>query len=208
MARLAYIVTLAFVGVLLVMLDAPELASPVHIDASSSVPTPLATPLATPLPSSTGAPTEPTPQPTPAGRDIAEARIVIARLGIDLPLAWGDVARDVPRSDFQGATPENVALVFPGSALPGGGGNTYIYAHARTGMFITLWNVRIGDEVVLRWPDAELRYEVQQIIPRVDPNDTSWLDPRGPERLTLQTSTGPVAANPRFVAVATPVPAQ
>ena len=159
------------------------------------------------LPSPAPAPAPPSPTATPEpprGRDIAGARIVISRLGIDLPLEWGDIGRDVPRSDFAGATPERLALVFPGSALPGAGGNTYIYSHARTGMFISLWNVRAGEVVELRWPDATLRYSVQRIVPRVDPSDTSWLDAGGPERLTLQTSTGPNSWDPRFVAIASP----
>ncbi len=158
-----------------------------------------------PNPDAVASPLPPAATPTAApGREIAGARIVIARLSIDLPLVWGDLARDVPRDNYAGATPERAALVFPGSALPGAGGNTYIYSHARTGMFLTLWNVRAGDIVELRWPDGTLRYSIQRIVPRVDPTDTSWLDPRGPERLTLQTSTGPRASDPRFVAVATP----
>ena len=69
-------------------------------------------------------------------------------------------------------------------------------------MFLALWSVRPGDLVVIRWPDAELRYLVDRVVPRVDPADTTWLEPSGPERLTLQTSTGPRASDPRFVAVA------
>lgn len=136
------------------------------------------------------------------GRDIAGARIEIPRLGIALPLVWGDVVRDVPRAGYAGDTPEGVALLFPGSSPPGAGGNTYIYSHARTGMFLALWTVRPGDLVVIRWNDAELRYAVDRVIPRVDPADTTWLEPSGREQLTLQTSTGPRASDPRFVAVA------
>src|SRR5512141_2092851 len=40
------------------------------------------------------------------GRDIAGARIEIPRLGIALPLVWGDVVRDVPRAGYAGDTPE------------------------------------------------------------------------------------------------------
>jgi sortase (surface protein transpeptidase) len=127
---------------------------------------------------------------------------VIGRLNIDLPLVWGDIGRDVPRQGFAGETPERVALVFPGSALPGSGGNTYIYSHARTGMFLALWSIRREDVVILRWPDGEMRYVVERVEPRVDPSDVSWLDPAGPERLTLQTSTGPSPSDPRFIAVA------
>ena len=162
------------------------------------------------------APGPPTPTPhtdatavplAPAGRAIEGARISVPRLGIDLPLAWGDIGRDMPRSGFEGATPERIAFVFPGSALPGAAGNTFIYAHARAGMFINLWSALPGDLVLLSWPDASLRYAISEVHPRVDASDASWLDPRGSERLTLQTSTGPRASDPRFIAIAIPLAA-
>lgn len=200
MARLAYLVTLAIVGTLLTMLDGAQFVVPATVEAAPIPDAAVTGSLTTSAPvwSASPAPTA----AAPTGRDIAGARVVIGRLDIDLPLEWGDITRDVPRTGYAGATPERVALVFPGSALPDAGGNTYIYAHARTGMFLSLWGVKPGDIVVLRWPDSELRYAVQQVVPRVPVTDTSWLDPAGPERLTLQTSTGPNAADPRFVAVA------
>jgi sortase (surface protein transpeptidase) len=134
-------------------------------------------------------------------------RIEIPRLGIDLPLEPGDASRDVPRTGFAGATPENVALLFPGTSIPGNSGNSYIYAHARSGMFISLWSVRLGDVVIVVRPDGSTlkRYQVALIVARVDPADTRWLDTAGPERLTLQTSTGPRPEDPRFIAVAYPL---
>jgi sortase (surface protein transpeptidase) len=121
----------------------------------------------------------------------------------------GEIARDVPRAGYAGATPENVAFVFPTSRLPGQGGNTYIYAHARVGMFLSLWGAKLGDEVVIyRADDGERRvYRVTLIVPRVNPSETEWLDPAGEERLTLQTSTGPNPGDPRFIVVAYPEPA-
>jgi len=143
---------------------------------------------------------------------IAGSRIAVPRLGIDLPLELGEIARDVPREGFAGATPENVAFVFPSSRLPGEGGNTFIYAHARTGMFLSLWGAKLGDEVVIYRPDdgARRSYRVALIAPRVNPTDAHWLDPNGDERLTLQTSTGPNPGDPRFIVVAYPeaAPAQ
>jgi sortase (surface protein transpeptidase) len=155
-----------------------------------------------PLPNTAGSPAVAPPR----ALDVAGLHIVVPRLDIDLPLEVGDPVRDVPRPGFSGATPEHVALVFPGSRDPGDGGNTYIYAHARAGMFVSLWNTRIGDVVLIR-SDAgtERAYEVALIVPRVDPGDTHWLDASGPERLTLQTSTGPRPEDPRFIAVAYPM---
>lgn len=142
--------------------------------------------------------------------EVAGLRIVLPRLGIDLPLEVGDPERDVPRPGFAGATPEHRAFVYPGSRSPGDSGNTYIYAHARAGMFLSLWNVKLGDTVLIARGDGSIArsYHVTLIVPRVDPTDTRWLDARGDERLTLQTSTGPRAEDPRFIVVAHPVAAQ
>jgi len=137
--------------------------------------------------------------PTRSPIPITQLRITVPRLGIDLPMALGDVERDVR----QGATPEDVALLFPTTNVPGTGGNSFIYAHARNDMFLQLWNVKLGDRVRVTATDGtRFDYVITQIVPRVDPADTSWLDPNGTERLTLQTSTGPTGAQPRFIAVA------
>ena len=155
--------------------------SPTALDPSAS---PTASPTATPAPT------------IPPGH-----RIRIARLAIDLPIAEGDIERDTVRQQ----TPDNFAFHFPGTALPGGGGNTYIYAHARLGMFLSLWSARVGDEVVIVSPDGrERRYLVSEVHPRVDPADVSWAQPTAAERLTLQTSTGPNPGDPRFVVIALP----
>ena len=123
------------------------------------------------------------------------------RLGIDLPIAEGDVARDID----QQKTPENFAFHLPGSAIPEQGSNTYLYAHARTGMFLTLWNARPGDQIFISTPDLRLlTYVVQDVHPRVPPDDVSWVQPTSSERVTLQTSTGPNSGDPRFVVVAVP----
>ena len=134
--------------------------------------------------------------PIPAGY-----RVQIPRLGIDLPLAEGDVARDID----QQRTPENFAFHLPGTSIPGLGSNTYLYAHARVGMFLTLWNAKEGDLVFVSTPDLRaLKYVVVEVHPRVAPGDVSWVQPTAGERLTLQTSTGPNPTDPRFVVVAVP----
>lgn len=153
---------------------------------------PPASALATAPPSATIAP----PRAIPDGY-----RIQIPRLRIDLPIKEGDNARDI---DDQ-KTPEGAAFHLEGTAIPGDGSNTYLYAHARTGMFLALWQAREGDEVVVVTPDGKtLHYVVREVHPRVPPNDTKWVLPSATERLTLQTSTGPNPADPRFVVVALP----
>ena len=72
-------------------------------------------------------------------------------------------------------------------------------------MFITLWNAAVGDEVWISTPDGRaLRYLVTEVHPRVPPEDVSWALATPPERLTLQTSTGPNSGDPRFVVIAQP----
>jgi LPXTG-site transpeptidase (sortase) family protein len=154
-----------------------------------------------PSPSLTGGAIASVPPATRAPAIPDGYRIKIARLAIDLPVVEGDLERDAVRQE----TPENVALHLPGSAIPGDGSNTYIYAHARRGMFLNLWSAREGDEVVIITPSGrELPYIVSEVHPKVDPTDVSWVARTAGERLTLQTSTGPNPGDPRFVVVALP----
>ncbi len=168
-------------------------ASPPPSAVAAVTASPLASPTA---PGPSASPTT-TPVPTiPPGY-----RIKIARLAIDLPIAEGDIERDT----VQQQTPDNFAFHFPGTAIPGDVGNSYIYAHARRGMFLSLWSARVGDEVVIVAPDGrERRYVVSEVHPRVAPTDVSWAQPTTTERLTLQTSTGPNPDDPRFVVIASP----
>jgi len=157
---------------------------------------------ASPTPSQTGSAIASAPAATRAPAIPDGYRSKIPRLAIDLPIAEGDLERDAVRQE----TPENVALHLPGTAIPGDGSNTYIYAHARRGMFLSLWSAREGDEVLVLTPSGrELRYVVSEVHPRVDPIDISWVAHTAGERLTLQTSTGPNSGDPRFVVVALPV---
>ncbi len=126
-------------------------------------------------------------------------RVRVARLGIDLPLRLGDASRDIAAQ----ATPADAAFLLPSSAVPGTLGNAYVYAHARAGLFLALWNARIGDRVdVVESTGTVLRYVVTEIHPRVATSDLRFVGATGDERLTLQTSTGPSASDPRFVVVA------
>jgi LPXTG-site transpeptidase (sortase) family protein len=169
---------------------------------ASVLPVAVASVTPSPSPSQTGSAVASAPAATPTPAIPDGYRIKIARLAIDLPIIEGDVERDAVRQE----TPENVALHLPGTAIPGDGSNTYIYAHARRGMFLNLWSAREGDEVVIVTPSGrELRYVVSEVHPRVDPSDISWIARTAGERLTLQTSTGPNPADPRFVVIALPV---
>lgn len=141
------------------------------------------------------------PSPTPLPPIPDGYRVRIPRLAIQLDIREGDIERDAVLQK----TPENYAFHLPGTGLPGSGLNTYLYAHARVGMFLSLWNARLGDIVWIDTPTGSaLKYVVTEVHPRVTPSDMSWTDPTAPERLTLQTSTGPSPGDPRFVVIALP----
>lgn len=136
------------------------------------------------------------PSPAPSvAEGIPANRIRIARLGIDLAVIEGD-GLDAPIGK---------AAHYPGSAWPGGGSNIYIYGHARIGMFINLWQVKVGDQVELDLVDGtSRRYVVTQILPKVPFDAVQYLQPTSTEQLTLQTSTSYYATAPRFVVIAAP----
>jgi Sortase domain len=191
-------------GVLLLAVGVALLAGGGLPRAGSVAPValPSASVSATTVPSASAGSTIAPPTAVPTIGPIPDGyRVLLPRLGIDLPIAEGDIERDVVVQK----TPEKFAFHFPGTAIPGTLGNSYLYAHARTGMFLSLWNARVGDQVTIKTPDGvELKFVITEVHPRVPPADTSWLQPSPDERLTLQTSTGPNSGDPRFVVVATP----
>jgi hypothetical protein len=185
--RLLFVVylALALTGCTLAGLRAPDIS-----------PSPSLATSAPPTPGLTITPTPGAPPPIPDGY-----RVKVARLGIDLPIREGIVQRDVEQQQ----TPEDFAFHLPGTALPGQVGNSYFYAHARRGMFLSLWDAKVGDLVEIVTPDGRtLQYEVSEVRPRVAPTDVSVAQPATDERLTLQTSTGPSPEDPRFVVIALP----
>jgi sortase (surface protein transpeptidase) len=178
------------------LLDRSEASTPAPSEvAALPLPT-LPEVTSTPAPTASIAITDAT---TPAVSTLY--RITIPRLGINLLIKEGDITRDIDQQH----TPENYAFHLPGTWWPGEGGNTYLYAHARVGMFLSLWNARLGDEVHVTAPGGQLFvYVVRQVLPRVSPIDVSSTQATASERLTLQTSTGPNGSDPRFVVFAFP----
>ena len=115
------------------------------------------------------------------------------RLGIDLPLVEGDGV----------SVPEGAAAHYPGTAWPGEGSNTYVYAHAREGHFLELWQVRTGDVVDVDLADGSVaQYRVSQILPTVAWDAIEMLAPTSTEILTLQTCLTYDVTAPRFVVIA------
>lgn len=159
-----------------------------------------------PLPTLAGAITLPggggAVNPTfPPGR--VATRIVIRRLGIDLPVILQD--------DKDGLFPLcDVALYQPLFGQPGQGRATYIYAHARVGMFLTLLRrseraddgrSMIGMTVeVYTSDDWRFLYTISEVRRHtLDLNDAAATTT---ERLWLQTSEGPMGTVPKLQVVA------
>lgn len=154
-------------------------------------------PVSTAPPAATNSPTLSQISSPSAGPGIRAERIQIDRLGIDLRIVEGD-GIDAPIGK---------AAHYPGTGWPGSGTNIYIYGHARAGMFLALWDVAVGDQVILTLVDGTQRtYVVAKILPLVPWNAVAYLGATPTEQLTLQTSTSTGPTAPRFIAIAYPAP--
>ncbi|HEX5828409.1 MAG TPA: hypothetical protein VFY23_12870 [Candidatus Limnocylindrales bacterium] len=157
--------------------------------SESPSPTPTLAPGVTPAP---------TPEPTakPKGRETA-TRVVVPALDIDLPV--------IPGND--GYPYCNVAMYLTSSrkasedvfGQPGEGRATYIYSHARDGMFGPIYELAIRDrtpnkmlgmviQVYTSWNRVYL-YEVRSVRLHITSLDKAMS--RSKEEVWLQTSEGP-----------------
>jgi sortase (surface protein transpeptidase) len=169
---------------------------PAYSDLPLVVVAPPATPQATVVLDQSGS-VQPSSGASPRERGIRASRIRIAERGIDLAIIEGD-GIDAPIGK---------AAHYPGSAWPGGGSNIYLYGHAREGMFITLWDVAVGDAIELDLVDGTTRtYVVTQVLPKVPWDAVRYLEPTAAEQLTVQTSTSNYPTAPRFIVIAVPTP--
>lgn len=145
----------------------------------------------------------PTKGPGPASNDVP-SRIVIPTLGIDLPIVSGDLlvganTRDYPLCD--------VAQYLTTYRHPGRlGTTTWIYAHAREGMFLPLLDAAerddggalIGGEVQL-YSTAGLRYTYRiSVVHRHAIDRSIAVVLPGERRLVVQTSEGPHGTVPKL----------
>jgi hypothetical protein len=141
----------------------------------------------------------PTVSPTPTGTPVASGpptrvatRVVVPALGIDLP-----VVRTPAGTDTYPLC--NVAMYLQGDPWrqPGEAGPTYLYAHARTGMFLPLLDASkvnngqkmVGMLVQVYTSDDQLfLYSISNVYRHVLTFDKALQDG---ESLWLQTSEGP-----------------
>lgn len=141
----------------------------------------------TPIPAPSTAPT-PTPSPTP--RTAVATRVVVPALGIDLPVVKAPANESFPYCD--------VAEYLPAVDQPGQGGQTFIYAHARDGMFLPVLQASqvkdgkamIGMVVqVYTSDDMVFLYQITDVYRHQASLDTVF-NASG-EHVFLQTSEGP-----------------
>ena len=194
---------LAVAGVTLIVLgevlDTEPQSSLPPIAAPTRTATPAATPDASPDPTVT-------PSPTPLPADVVAVQLQIQAVGINVPVVQ---SQNLETDDFP---PADAAYILSGGSQPGRNTNSYIFAHALEHLFKPLWNVRIGDEVLIQMSnDLVLAYRVTEVRPNTpcpdaaaEPHpypplalqragadcDVSWLGDAPEERLTLQTSQG------------------
>jgi len=150
-----------------------------------------------------GSGTVPTASPT-APVDRVATRVRIVALGIDLPVVAPPPADVYPLC--------NVAMYLDGLGQPGLGRATYLYAHARTGMFLPLLDASLVQNgksllgiVVEVWTSDNQRflYDITEVRRR----QTSLADAINAttEQLWLQTSEGPKGTVPKLQIVAEPL---
>jgi hypothetical protein len=149
------------------------------------------------LPGGGGGSTDPSFPP-----DRVATRVVVSKLRIDLPV----IAQPPDSGTFPLC---DVAMYFPALGQPGSGRATYIYAHARDGMFLPLLissqdnngKRMIGDVVEVYTSDNwHFLYEIYQVRRHVRDLGDAYADTVG--NLWLQTSEGPSEAYPKLQVIA------
>ncbi len=180
--------------------------SPAATSASDEVGTSLPVPTLPPLSASA---TAPGPSPTPNASRVA-TRVVIEALGIDLPVIK-------PSGDSTTYPACNVAMYLqdPRIGQPGWGRATYIYAHARDGMFGPIYERAIerrsGGPNSLKGMLVEVYtnddYVFEYQITEVRLHQTSLDAPLNAttEQLWLQTSEGPKGTKGKTQVLAKPL---
>lgn len=137
------------------------------------------------------------PPPAPTGAT-SGFRVQMPQLGIDLAIVEGVGGAGEP--------PLGVAAHYPGMKWPGQGGRSFLYAHARPGMFGPLLSAgAVGEEVDVTKPNGRVdRYTIRSFTRNWPVTDTSILAATDHEELILYTCTSWTYSDPKVVAIATP----
>jgi LPXTG-site transpeptidase (sortase) family protein len=126
---------------------------------------------------------------------VTPSRISISDLGIDIPVYQATIVNNVWPTTTLGAS------YLSSSPLPGNSGNSVIYAHNWVSLFGPLRNAKVGEKVIVTYPDHTKKTFVIAYTSIVSPDQASILAKSNDKRLTLYTCTGFLDSE-RFVAVA------
>jgi sortase (surface protein transpeptidase) len=149
-------------------------------------------------------PDELSTQPGGVDSDAIVSRVEVPELDIDLPVVSGDLEVAGNTDDFPLC---DVAQYLPAYVQPGEEGTTYIYAHAREGMFLPLLDLSntgdgsglIGVEVLVYTDDGQrYRYRIEDFEPEATDFSLANDLGRGQHQLVLQTSIGPSGTVPKL----------
>jgi sortase (surface protein transpeptidase) len=173
------------------------------IEVLSPTPAPTASPTVSPTASPTTAPSpSATAVASPAARVLA-TRVVVPALDIDLPIVKGN----------NGYPLCNVAMYLTELGQPGEARATYLYAHARDGMFGPIYELAIqrkqgrkmlGMIVQVYTSDDRLHlYEIREV--RLHQTDLDDALAATTDQLWLQTSEGPKGTPGKTQLIAYPV---
>ena len=169
---------------------APEATAP-----ATAAPTPTLLPIPSLGPAGSPAAT------TAPAADRVPTRVVIPALRIDLPI--------VPPPDDPDHFPYcDVAEYIPQLSRPGLPGATYIYAHARTGMFLPLLrtaDAKLPGMLVQAYTSDDLvfLYEIEEVRRNQTSLDAAFATTA--EQLWLQTSEGPRGTIGKTQVIALPI---
>lgn len=133
------------------------------------------------------------------------SRVVVESLGIDLPVVSGDLAVAGNTADYPLC---DVAQYLTTYRYPGRPGTTtWIYGHARKGMFLPLLETSqadagaalVGEVVdVYSTENRRYRYRITSVLPHSTDRLIASDVPSGERRLVLQTSEGPRGTVPKL----------
>jgi hypothetical protein len=209
-AELAALIPALFVaaGVFLVAAGLFNYVQPVA-QANTASPTPVAQLSSAPytLPASGSA----VPSGSAAVLASVATRVVIPALGIDLPVVAPPPNEQFPLCDVAEYLVAGKTMGYPG--LPQA---VYLYAHARTGMFLPLLTqsqVNDGQAMIGLWvevyTDDNQRhvYEIGQVIRHAPATSAALVTALAvtTDQLWLQTSEGPLESSTKLEVVANPV---
>lgn len=196
---------LAAGGVVLLASGLITVAGPATAGDDVLLPTPVATALPTPSPvpsGSVGPSASLGPTPSASAEVAVASRVVIPALKIDLPIvaqSYGPGQGSYPLCDVA-----QYLEIFKQPSQPGA---TYIYAHAREGMFLPLLlesqrnsgQAMIGDLVQVYTSDGHVYlYQIHRVKRHATDFSLAEDVPEGEQGLILQTSEGPRGTIPKL----------